>query len=72
MTSVAQPWMSPTLNLYPRIIVLWSLPNVVVTPHIANTPEMGIPLLAAHIRTNVRNWISGSPLEGLVDPVAGY
>ena len=52
--------------------VLWSLPNVVVTPHIANTPEMGIPLLAAHIRANVRNWIAGRPLEGLVDPVAGY
>ena len=51
---------------------LWSLPNAVVTPHIANTPEMGIPLLAAHIRTNVGNWISGSPLEGLVDPAAGY
>jgi phosphoglycerate dehydrogenase-like enzyme len=51
---------------------LWSLPNAIVTPHTANTQEMAIPLLGARIRDNVRRWIGGEPLAGLVDPIAGY
>ncbi len=51
---------------------LWSLPNVVITPHVGNTPEMGIPLLAAFIERNVARWISGGEIEGVVDPIAGY
>ncbi len=51
---------------------LWSLPNVVITPHVGNTPEMGIPLLAAFIERNVATWISGGEIEGVVDPIAGY
>ena len=51
---------------------LWGFPNVVITPHIANTPEMGIPLLAAHIEENVKRWIAGQPVAGVVDPIAGY
>ena len=37
----------------------WSRPNVLITPHIANTPEMGVPLLAAHIETNVARFVAG-------------
>ncbi len=51
---------------------LWALPNVLITPHIANTPEMGIPLLASHIRSNVRRWLADEGLDGRIDPVAGY
>lgn len=51
---------------------LWSLPNVVITPHIANTPEMGIPLLAEHIRQSVATWLRGNEPPGRVDPAAGY
>ena len=51
---------------------LWGLPNVVITPHVGNTPEMGIPLLAAFVKRNVASWISGSVPEGVVDSVAGY
>ncbi len=51
---------------------LWSLPNAIVTPHTANTQKMAIPLLGARIRDNVRRWIGGEPLAGLVDPIAGY
>lgn len=51
---------------------LWSEPRVIITPHIANTPEMGIPLLAAHVRRNVANFAAGQQLEGLVDVQAGY
>lgn len=51
---------------------LWSAPNCIVTPHIANTPEMGIPLLAARVRENVHRFAVGEPLLGLVDVDAGY
>jgi len=51
---------------------LWALPNAVITPHTADTEEMVRPLLAARIRTNVARFAAGEPLEGLVDPVAGY
>lgn len=52
--------------------LLWSVPNCIITPHVANTPEMALPLLAARITENVRRWASGEPLIGLVDPSLGY
>jgi phosphoglycerate dehydrogenase-like enzyme len=51
---------------------LWSMPNVVITPHVGNTPEMGLPLLAARVTENVRRFAAGEPLLGLVDVDAGY
>lgn len=51
---------------------LWFLPNVVITPHIANTPEMGIPLLAAHIERSVTAWTAEKEPPGRVDPTTGY
>lgn len=51
---------------------LWDMPNVIVTPHTANTPAMARPLLGARITENVRHWAAGEPLVGPVDPEAGY
>lgn len=51
---------------------LWTLPNVIVTPHTGNTAEMAVPLLGARITDNVRRWLAGEPLVGPVDPDAGY
>jgi phosphoglycerate dehydrogenase-like enzyme len=51
---------------------LWSFPNVVITPHVGNTPEMGIPLLAGFIERNVARWIDGGDVEGIIDSRAGY
>ena len=51
---------------------LWGLPNCIITPHTADTPEMIRPLLAERIRTNVVRFIAGDELVGLVDPRAGY
>jgi len=51
---------------------LWEFPNVAITPHVGNTPEMGVPLLAGHIRTNVARFAAGEPLDGVIDPDAGY
>jgi phosphoglycerate dehydrogenase-like enzyme len=51
---------------------LWSEPRCLLTPHTANTVEMAEPLLRARVAENVRRWIAGEPLIGLVDPAAGY
>jgi phosphoglycerate dehydrogenase-like enzyme len=51
---------------------LWSRPNVLITPHVGNTPEMGEPLLAAHIEQNVARFADGRPLQGVIDVEAGY
>ena len=51
---------------------LWELPTALVTPHVANTWPMALPELAALVRRNVERFARGEPLEGLVDPEAGY
>jgi phosphoglycerate dehydrogenase-like enzyme len=51
---------------------LWTLPNCIVTPHVANTPDMAMPLLSARITENVRRWAAGEPLLGPVYPELGY
>ncbi len=51
---------------------LWHLPNCLITPHIANTPEMGLALLANRVAANVARRIAGEPLIGPVYPDLGY
>lgn len=51
---------------------LWSLPNVIITPHTGNTKEMARPLLGARITDNVRRYVEGRPFVGLVDIDHGY
>lgn len=51
---------------------LWELDNCVITPHVGNTPEMGLPLIADRVRVNVGRWIAGDELIGPIDVGAGY
>lgn len=51
---------------------LWTLPNVLITPHVGNTPEMGRELLAARVRENVQRYASGADLLGPVYVDLGY
>ena len=51
---------------------LWDLPNCLITPHTANSPEMAEPVLSALIQENVRRYAAGEELLGPVDPAAGY
>jgi phosphoglycerate dehydrogenase-like enzyme len=51
---------------------LWDFPNVIITPHIANTWDMALPELAARVERNVLAFTGGTPLEGVVDPALGY
>ena len=56
----------------PEAHPLWTLPNVIITPHTANTQEMAAPLLATRIRENVQRFDAAEPLLGPVDGSAGY
>jgi phosphoglycerate dehydrogenase-like enzyme len=51
---------------------LWDLPNCLITPHTADAGELGRPHLMARITDNVRRFVDGRPLVGLIDPEAGY
>jgi phosphoglycerate dehydrogenase-like enzyme len=51
---------------------LWSLPNCIITPHVGNTPEMAVPLLAERVRANVRRFAAGEELLGPVHVDLGY
>jgi phosphoglycerate dehydrogenase-like enzyme len=51
---------------------LWDLDNVIITPHTADTFEMIQRMLSRRIGRNVAAFVAGQPLEGLVDPSAGY
>jgi phosphoglycerate dehydrogenase-like enzyme len=51
---------------------LWSLPNCIITPHVGNTPEMAVPLLANRISRNVHLFAKGEDLVGPVHVELGY
>jgi phosphoglycerate dehydrogenase-like enzyme len=51
---------------------LWSAPNILITPHQADTPDMTAPLLAVRIEHNVRAFLGEGRFVGVVDASAGY
>ncbi len=51
---------------------LWQAPNVIVTPHMADTPTMTAPLLSERIRLNVQAFLGDDAFVGIIDPEIGY
>lgn len=51
---------------------LWTAPNILITPHSADTPAMTGPLLSERIRSNVAGFLDDGRFIGIVDPGAGY
>ena len=51
---------------------LWTLPNVIVTPHRAPVTDGFGAALVAFWAENFRRFAAGEPLRGLVDRDAGY
>lgn len=51
---------------------LWSARNCLITPHVADTEEMIVPLFAERVARNVRAFLDRTPLEGRIDLAAGY
>jgi D-3-phosphoglycerate dehydrogenase len=52
--------------------LLWSLDNVIITPHVANTADISKGLIMELIEENTRRAVRGEPLTGVVDVAAGY
>jgi len=51
---------------------LWTAPNCIVTPHVADTESMTVPLLAERIARNTRAFLGDGRFEGRIDLAAGY
>jgi phosphoglycerate dehydrogenase-like enzyme len=51
---------------------LYTLPNVIVSPHSADQTSSFHDASAGILRENVRRYLSGEPLEKLVDKRQGY
>ncbi len=51
---------------------LWGCPNLIITPHTADTPEMCVRLLSERIVANVAALIASNPLSGEVNLKLGY
>lgn len=51
---------------------LWEFDNCIITPHVANTPQMGLELLAERVEDNVERYGAGGTLVGSVDLDLGY
>ena len=56
----------------PREHPLWSLPSVLVTPHMASNADSWPDDLAAQFERNLLLWLDGRPLPGVVDKALGY
>ncbi|MEU8378565.1 D-isomer specific 2-hydroxyacid dehydrogenase family protein [Streptosporangium sp. NPDC048865] len=51
---------------------LWADPRVLVTSHCADSAEYVARMFCERVERNVRNLLAGRPLEGVIDPAAGY
>ena len=51
---------------------LWNTPNLIITPHTADTPDQCVRLLSARVERNVHAIIEGRNLDGLVNLELGY
>ena len=51
---------------------LWDFRNCIITPHVGNTAEMGLPLISARVADNTRRFCDGDELVGTIDLDAGY
>ncbi len=51
---------------------LWSMPNVIVTPHVAGAPAMYVERAFEIFAENLERFRSGMPLRNVVDLALGY
>jgi len=51
---------------------LWSAPNVIITPHVANDSDLGSDVELAISRENLRRYIAGERMLSVVDVTRGY
>ena len=51
---------------------LWTHPNVIVTPHMADTVTSWELNFASAFADNLDHWLKGEPMTNVVDPARGY
>jgi phosphoglycerate dehydrogenase-like enzyme len=51
---------------------LWNAPNLIITPHTADTNAQVVRLFSQRIDENVKAWLQGTDWVGLVDKQLGY
>jgi phosphoglycerate dehydrogenase-like enzyme len=51
---------------------LWSLPNVIITPHIGGDSDAHMERMWSLFRENLRRFAVGDPLLSVVDRARGY
>ena len=51
---------------------LWNSPNIIITPHTADTRPMVVRLFSKRITQNVQAYFTGQDMIGLVDAQLGY
>lgn len=61
-----------TVEPLPQTSKLWSLPNVLISPHNADILHNSRHRSVKFFTDNVKNYISGEDLEMIVDKTAGY
>ena len=51
---------------------LWSMPNVIITPHTSAASSSGSPDYLVFLRENLRRYVNGEPMLNVVDAEKGY
>lgn len=51
---------------------LWSIPNAIITPHVANPPQHLRPALLERVEVNVRRFANDMEPLAVIDPDRGY
>jgi phosphoglycerate dehydrogenase-like enzyme len=51
---------------------LWSLPNVIITPHVSAQTDIGETARAVIVRENLRRYVNGDRMLSVVDTAKGY
>jgi len=51
---------------------LWKLPNVIITPHVSATSDLGMEARLAIARENLRRYVAGEKMLSVVDLDRGY
>lgn len=52
---------------------LWSVPNLIITPHVsADDGDNYVPITLDIFMNNMRRYIASEPLQNVVDPTLGY
>lgn len=51
---------------------LWTAPNVIITPHVANDSDLGVDAQLAVTKENLRRYIAGERMLSVVDVSRGY